>query len=417
MGAGPAGLSAAASLAERGYQVSVLDAAAEAGGLLRYGIPEYRLPKAALNADIQRLKEQGIEFKFQQKLGSDFSVGQLLSQGNDAVFLAIGAGVPRTLTLNQESRDSAPELVYALDYLRQAPTSEKPFAGGRVVVVGGGNAGVDAARTARRHGASAVTMVCPEPRAQMPALPDELQAAESEGIEVITEVQPEALVDRGVRLKALGGSGDPARTLKADSVIVAIGQNPELQWLEAESFSLKRSADGLIEVDPKTGATSHPKVFAGGDLTTSPRNVTAAMASGLNAAHAIDCALRGQELAHQHPAPPGPGQAATAYPDAATLASCPPAARVAAKESPADHRTKDFSEVISAYTEAEAKQEASRCMLCGLCGNCNTCIDTFACPALTLVDKRASIDPTLCTGCAVCVELCPNGAIQEVGQA
>ena len=417
IGAGPAGLTAAHDLSLRGHVVTLLDAAEKPGGLLRHGIPRYRLPADALQRDIDRILALGVRFKGGVRLGRDTSLEKLLAEGYDAVLVAIGAG--QALQLDLGSPDGAPELVDALDFLRD-PQALLPAE--RVVVIGGGNAGVDAARTARRCGAEHVTIVCPEPREQMPAIAEELEAALLERVALLPETQPTALVasEKGA---ARGGlrciSTQPSQDellLEADRVIVAIGQRPELGSLEG--VALDRDSTGGLKIDSESGQSSHPKIFAAGDLTDTPRKVTDAIASGQRAAWGIDRLLRGPQAADLHKPPPREGQWSiepqSQSQRAGLLARVDRTRPAAAQQLAHSQRTAGFEEVITTLSEAQAQTEANRCVVCGQCGNCRACIDLFGCPAILLDNHQVTIDPQLCSACGVCAAFCPNSAIERV---
>ncbi len=428
IGAGPAGLTAAHDLALRGHVVSLFDAAEEPGGLLRSGIPRYRLPSEALRRDIDRILALGVHFRGGVRLGTDTSLEQLLDEDRyDAVLLAIGAG--QALQLDLGDSDGGPELVDALTYLRdpQALSSAE-----RVVVIGGGNAGVDAARTARRCGAEHVTIVCPEPREQMPAIAEELEAALLEQVKLLVETQPTALVSPeegaargGLRCASTSGDGSAELSasarggaqllLEADRVIIAIGQRPVLG--SVEGVALDRDSTGGLKIDPESGQSSHPKIFAAGDLTDTPRKVTDAIASGQRAAWGIDRLLRGAQLADHHK-PPSSGtwsvEPQTQAERGALLARVDRTRPAAAQQLGHAQRTAGFDEVIGTLSEEQAQTEANRCVVCGQCGNCRACIDLFGCPAILLDNHQVTIDPQLCSACGVCAAFCPNSAIERV---
>lgn len=419
VGAGPAGLAAAHELRLRGYGVTLYDAEAGPGGLLRHGIPQFRLPHEVLQRDVERILALGVSFHGGRALGRDLSLPGLLAS-HAAVFLALGAHAPARLDLPTEP--GAVPAVDALGYLRRAKDGALDPAG-RVAVIGGGNAAVDAARTARRCGAEHVAIAYRRGREEMPAIASEVEAATEEGIEIRTHVQPVALAPGGVWLVRTqpgppDSSGRPRplvvegseELLEADLVIVATGQSPAL-----EALALERTEGGGLRVDPGTTGTSHPRVFAGGDLAGGARTVTEAVAWGLRAAWGIDRTLRGAEAADRRPPPP----LLSTWPHvAARRTRFWRADRVAPSEPPhlaPAQRVSGFAEVVGTLGEAQARTEAARCAACGLCGNCRSCIDLFGCPAFYLKDGRVAIDAALCNGCAVCVEFCPNGAIRAAG--
>lgn len=417
-GAGPAGLAAAHELRLRGYTVTLYDSAAEPGGLLRHGIPQFRLPQEVLRRDVERILALGVEFHGGRVLGRDLDLAGLV-ESHAAVFLALGAHVPASLDLPREP--GAVPAVDALEYLERAKAGTAAAAR-RVAVIGGGNAAIDAARSARRRGAEQVVIVYRRGREQMPAIASEIEAALEEGIEVRTHALPAALAAGGLRLArtepgAPDASGRPRpivvagseELLEADLVLVATGQSPALDGL-----ALERTADGALSVDVETAATSHPRVFAGGDLAGGARTVTEAIAWGLRAAWGIDRALRGAEAADRRPPPPR----MSAWPYAPTgrtrFRRADSVARARPDHLAPDERVSGFAEVAGTLREEQARAEAARCAACGLCGNCRSCIDLFGCPAFFLRDGRVAIDTALCTGCGVCVAFCPDGAIRPV---
>lgn len=420
VGAGPAGIAAAHDLRMRGYRVALYDAEAEPGGLLRYGIPPFRLPPDVLRRDVERILALGVDFHGSCELGRDVTLPGLL-ESHDSVFLALGARAPARLDL--PSRDGAPPAVDALVYLKRAKGGALETAQ-RVVVIGGGNAAVDASRVARRAGAHRVVIAYRRGREEMPAIATEIQAALEEGIEIRTHVQPIALAPGGVRL-ARTEPGPPdasgrARPMvvdgvqeffDADMVIVATGQSPNLDGLDVE-----RTEGGGLRVDAETAGTSHPRLFAGGDLAGGARTVTEAIAWGMRAAWGIDRSLRGTEAADRRPPPPLMGAWPHPFTGRTRFWRADSVARSEPPHLTPDQRVSGFDEVVGTLTEAQARTEAARCAVCGMCGNCRACIDLFGCPAFYLVDGRVAIDATLCNGCGVCVAFCPNGAIRPLAR-
>ncbi|MBW2465142.1 MAG: FAD-dependent oxidoreductase, partial [Deltaproteobacteria bacterium] len=404
VGAGPSGLTAASELRARGYDVTLFDRAERPGGLLASVLPAYRLPTDAIERDVARILSSGVVFRGGQTLGRDFTLGGLLADDYEAVYLAIGAHRSRSLDLPPAKSARPPELVAALPFLTSARSEPRRALAGPVLVIGGGDAAIDSARTALRLGADAVTIACLESRAEMPALPDQVALAEAEGISIVTEVAPLRLDDQAVAMKAVGGdSGDEVR-IGAHLVISAIGQVPELTCLADDEIALEKTADGLLAVDAETGQTSHPQVFAGGDVVPGHRTVTEAMGSARRAAWAIDRSVRGVDVANERRPPPLPRRG---EPNPAPRHSAPERRQVT--------EGRVFSDSDVALTEAEARAEAERCLACGLCGNCRACLDVFGCPALQPGAERVHIDASMCNGCNVCADMCPNNAISRNG--
>ena len=406
VGAGPSGLAAAHDLRVRGYSVTLFDANDAPGGLLRTGIPAYRMPREALARDVQRVLSIGVKFVGGRRLGADLRLSELADR-YDAVYLAVGAHRPLTLGIQGEAGDGAPMVKSALAFLEEASLGRAASIAGRVAVIGGGNAAIDAARTALRCGASKVTIACIERRQEMPALEEEVRAAEAEGIRLWTAQRPARIV-RGERAGVGLVSGE---LLEAEHVFYAIGQRPD-HFLAAGDLAIDRRDDGSVRIDEETCATSHPKVFAGGDVVAGARTVTAAMAWGQRAAWGIDCALRGPSRANRRPPPPK----TVASTLQGWVIRADRGARRRAPEGDPVERARSFDEARGRLSEEDARAEAARCLSCGLCGNCNACIELFGCPAMFLAPAKGGgpvrIDPSLCIGCNVCVPLCSDGAIR-----
>ncbi len=405
VGAGPAGLAAAHDLAMRGFEVRLFDADQSPGGVLASGIPAYRLPSEVLNRDIERILGLGVIFEGGRRLGTDLDIEELV-ESHDAVLLAVGAGTEIDLDLPGRG----PEVVQGLRYLR---TDVGPAE--RVLVVGGGNTAIDAARTALRRGAEHVVIACLEDRTDMPAIGSEIIAADDEGVEIHTRVAVTALVGDGVEMVKVAplipGATDPENfepvagtdfVVGADLVVTAIGQRPDPSTPERRV------------VDNKTGRTSHEAIFAAGDMADGGGSVTDAIAGGLRAAWGIDRSLRGEVAADERPPPPMVTGEAPSRRSGVSRVDITQRAIVG--ELDPTERVRDFGEVVGALTEPQARAEAARCMICGLCGNCNACLDLFGCPAFFLDQGKIEIDPLLCVSCGVCAQFCPNNAIYPVTQ-
>ncbi|TCC08462.1 NAD(P)-binding protein [Kribbella soli] len=406
VGAGPSGLSAAYHLALRGHQVTVRDDSPEAGGMMRYGIPSYRLTRDVVDAEIQRIVEMGVRLE----LGTSVTdLGDALVDF-DAVFLAVGAHVGRRADI--PAGDSA-RIVDAVSMLAGLAKGEQPLLGRRVAVYGGGNTAMDVARTARRLGASDAIVVYRRTRERMPAHDIEVREALDEGVRMrwlSTIVYAGA--DR-VRIEKmrLDESGFPQPTgefeeLDADSVVLALGQQADLALVR--DLPGVEIADGVVQVDGRM-MTGHAGLFAGGDMVPGERTVTVAVGHGKQAARNIDAWLR--SATYEHPERP---ELATYdrlntwyYADApATLRPQLDVAR----------RITSFDEVTQGLTAENALFEARRCMSCGNCLECDNCFGV--CPDNAIIKlgpgQGYEIDLDFCKGCGLCAAECPSGAITMI---
>jgi formate dehydrogenase (NADP+) beta subunit len=409
VGAGPSGLSAAYHLARLGHTVEVREAASLAGGMLHFGIPAYRLPRAELGHEIARIEAMGV------KIVTGHRVDDLLAEKQagqfDAVFVAIGAGIGKHV--NIPARDAG-RVLDAVSLLHDVSAGEPPRLGRRVVVYGGGNTAMDAARTARRLGAEEALIVYRRDRAHMPARTFEADEAIEEGVKIkwlstIREiVGPELMVE----VMELDADGRPRPTgefekLTADSIILALGQETDSGFLRRVP-GVEIVGDGGVRVggDMMTG---HPGVFAGGDMVPGEQSVSAAVGHGKRAARQIDAWLRGarQQAMSKHPQVSFDMLHLPVYSD--THPSAP-------RTLPLADRMLGFDEIILGLGEKEARYEAQRCLSCGSCFECDNCY--AACPEGAIVKlgpgRRYRFDYAKCTGCAVCFEQCPCHAIDMI---
>jgi formate dehydrogenase major subunit len=305
IGSGPAGLSAAFFLRKKGHAVTIFDMMPKAGGMMRYGIPEYRLPKADLQEEIDSILNMGVSIVFNKKMGVDFTLESLKEQGFDAIFLGIGA------QLGSDARTTGGDLagvIQGVDFLRDVSLGIAPRLQGKVFVVGGGNTAIDAARTALRHGASSVSIVYRRTEAEMPAADEEIHDAKEENIQLRLLTNPVAYLGENGRLTAVRlvkmGLGEPDSSGRrrpvvidgseydeqVDTVIEAIGQRVDTSNLDG----MKLTRWNSIEADDKTFATTIDGVFAGGDAVSGPSIIISAVAHGRKAAHAMDLYLSGK---------------------------------------------------------------------------------------------------------------------------
>lgn len=407
VGAGPAGLSAGYHLARLGHAVEIHDAGKLAGGMMRFGIPAYRLPRAVLEHEVRRLEAFGI------RLVSGERIEDLLARRTegrfDAVFVAIGAHLAQHIDIPAHD---ATRLLDAMSLLREVSAGERPQLGRRVVVYGGGNTALDAARTAKRLGATDPLIVYRRDRAHMPARAFEAQEAEEEGVRfrwltTIRELEREGIMVEQMRLDAQGRPQPTGRfeRIDADTVVLAIGQQAESAFL-ARIPGIELTEGGTVKVGANL-MTGHPGIFAGGDLVPGERTVTAAVGHGRRAARHIDAWLRGA------------ADDATVLPSRVTFSMLhlplfTDVLCAVEEKQPADTRTRDFSEVMAGLSAPQAAREAQRCLSCGHCYECDIC--QAACPERAIArlgpGRGYHIDYERCTGCAVCFEACPCHAIE-----
>jgi heterodisulfide reductase subunit A-like polyferredoxin len=382
VGAGPAGLTVANDLADRGFAVTVYESQPAAGGMLRYGIPEYRLPKKVLDHEVELIRRKGVRFVYNCRVGKDTTLAQL-RKDHDAVFIAAGVTMGRLLGVEGENKSG---VLQGVDFLRQAgSTSKKPEVKARVVVIGGGNVAVDVARTALRLGAKSVEMVSLEQRGEMPAYPEEVEATVHEGIKVTNGWGPRRILGNGsvtgIELKKCtrvfdeNGRFSPAYdeqqriSLEADQIITAIGQTSDEEFVKHIGAATQGR---YFQADPVTLQTSLEGVFAGGDAVSGPKSVIEAVAAGKRAAETIDRYLSGKDLTAQRfesTIKPVPDDL---LPETDDVEEMP---RAQAKELPVAQRVGSFQEVEMGFTEEQALAEAERCLNCGLCSECKECVE------------------------------------------
>ncbi|NIA20643.1 MAG: FAD-dependent oxidoreductase [Anaerolineaceae bacterium] len=397
IGSGPAGLTAADYLARRGHQVTVFEALDEPGGMLRVGIPQFRLPHDILERDIQAIRELGVQINCNQKLGRDITLADLKVRGYEAILLAIGAHAPRSLGVPGEE---APALVEGMAFLRSVNLGQAEKVGPRVVVIGGGNVAVDVARTARRLGGSQVTILYRRSEVEMPALAEEVEQAQLEGVLLHTLAAPlqvagndqgELLGLKCIRMR-LGEADESGRCrpvpipdseffVEADTVITAVGQGVETEPLR----EIVELTSGRLKAAPQSLATSADGIFAAGDAVTGPQTVTGAMGQGRRAAVSIDNYLAGRplETGQCNPAPaelPPLEQEHLRQPRVRTPRQPGPVV-------PTEERLRGFDEVNLAMDEEAAVAEAERCLDCGLCSDCLQCVRVCEAGAIRLDDQ------------------------------
>ncbi|HXQ43518.1 MAG TPA: NAD(P)-binding protein [Acidimicrobiales bacterium] len=408
VGSGPGGLAAAYHLRRLGHEVVLHEAAPRPGGMMRYGIPAYRLPRDVVQAEIDRIVEMGVEIGYGRRV--DDLQATMAAGRFDAAFVAVGAqkahnaGIP--------AGDSA-RIVDAVSLLRDVEEHSPPALGRRVAVYGGGDTAMDAARTARRLGAEDTVVVYRRTRDRMPAHDEEVEDATDEGVRLrwLSTVKDAAGTAFTVEKMVLDETGFPRPTgqleeLRADSLILALGQEADLSLLR--NMAAVTVEDGVVRVGPDM-STGHPGVFAGGDMVTGPRTLTAAIGHARHAAVAIDDYLHGTAVER----PRRHGLATADRLNTWYYADAPKTVRPRLDEA---RRTSTFDEVVGGLDETTALFEARRCLSCGNCFGCDNCFGICPDNAVLKVDVGHGyrFDYDYCKGCGLCVQECPCAAIDMV---
>ncbi|MFC1873612.1 NAD(P)-binding protein, partial [Chloroflexota bacterium] len=375
VGSGPAGLTCAYDLVRQGYPVTVFEAALEAGGMLRYGIPEYRLPNDILDNEISYITELGVEIKTGTPIND---IADLKKQGYKAVYLATGAWDSTKMGIPNEEVEG---VVYGLDFLKVVNSGEKVALGKRVVVIGGGNAAIDAARVAIRMGVEEVTIIYRRSRVEMPAIADEIDEAEAEGVKLHLLVTPVEVLTQNNKLTGIRcvsmGLGEPDASgrrrpvpvkgsefdLKVDNVILAVGQKVDKSMLPDD---IECASWGTVSADPVSLQANIKGVFAGGDVVSGPADVIAAIAAGKEAAVSVDRYLKGIDLKEGRPKAVKRVKEVSKEGVESKPRQAMPALEV--------DRRKGFTEVELGFDEAAAIVEAGRCLNCGVCSECLECV-------------------------------------------
>lgn len=444
VGSGPAGLACAYHLARLGYAVTVFEAAAEPGGMLRLGIPEYRLPRAVLDGEIERIRASGVTIHCCVRVGTEDLPWRNLLSRFDATFLASGAHVARPLGVDGEGADGVRS---GLDFLKEVNRGARPNIGDAVVTVGGGNTAIDCARTALRLGAES-TILYRRTRAEMPAIAQEVDEAVREGVRFVFLAAPIGFEVDGNRIRAiactrmqLGPPDESGRRrpipldehfmLPADTVLTAIGETIDLDALPGDV----NGTGSAIPTDA-WGQTASAGVFAGGDLAEQPRSVADALGAGKRAAIGIDRFLhdRAGESAENCEADAlrlgalgnvsmtrwrgdDPVQRVAPLNDVVLYEALNPAhfervARNPDRERWLEQALRDFAEVNGGLDRRAGLAEAARCFNCGVCNQCELCL--IYCPDVAITRHNGhgfEIDLEYCKGCGVCVAECPRGAM------
>ncbi|TND00849.1 MAG: FAD-dependent pyridine nucleotide-disulfide oxidoreductase [Rhodocyclaceae bacterium] len=409
VGSGPAGLSAAYHLTRMGHKAVIYEAGPLAGGMMRFGIPKYRLPREVLDAEIKRLTDFGVELHLQTKVTD---VQQAMKDGFDAVFLGVGAHIAKRAYI---PAGDANKVLDAVAVLRGMEGHDAPMLGRKVVVYGGGNTAIDVARTAKRLGAEEAIIVYRRTRDKMPAHDFEVEEALQEGISIkwLSTIKEAGESDIMVEKMALDDKGFPQPTgeferIEADSVVLALGQDADLSLLENVPGLVVEG--GMIKVDAGM-MTGHPGVFAGGDMAGNERTVTVAVGHGKKAARAIDAWLRGEQYAPL----PKPEIATIDRMNSWYYSDAPKTMRPVLD---IIRRQSTFEEVLGGLDETNALFEARRCMSCGNCFECDNCYGV--CPDNAVIKlgpgKRFKFNLDYCKGCGICATECPCGAIRMVAE-
>lgn len=384
IGAGPAGLTAAFYLRRKGHRVTVFEARQKAGGMMRYGIPRYRLPENVLEQEIDRVLSVGVELRCGQKLGKDFEIDRLKSEGFEAIFVAVGAQLSRRIEL--EGTDLK-NVLWGVDFLAAVAEGRAVPVRNRVLVVGGGNVAIDAALTTLRLGAETVVLACLESREEMPANPWEVEMAEEEGVEMLFSWGPKQILEKdgsvcGVDLvrcvsvfdeegKFCPYFDETQKTVETEQVILAVGQASETEFCkdfcfldESEGLPIK---SGLIDIDPETQKTELAGVFAGGDAANGPATVIDAIAAGRRAAVSIDQYLGGNgRLVDDSLSFNCETEVAAKWCDAKRVTGFAENQREDAPTLPVHERRTTFSEVELCMDDARMQRAVFRCLQCDL---------------------------------------------------
>ncbi|MBK7767610.1 MAG: NAD(P)-binding protein [Sulfuritalea sp.] len=405
VGAGPSGMSAAYHLRRLGHRVTVHDAGPFMGGMMRFGIPKYRLPREVLDAEMQRVVDTGVEVKLNSKV--DNILESMQAGKFDAAFLAVGAHIGKRAYI--PAGDTA-KIVDAISVLRSMEGEDKPMLGRRVVVYGGGNTAIDVARTAKRMGADPI-IVYRRNREKAPAHDFEIEEALQEGIMVkwLSTIKQAGESSITIEKMVLDEKGFPQptgefETMDADSVVLALGQDVDLGLLNGVP-GLEVS-DGVVKVAANM-MTGHPGIFAGGDMVPADRNVTVAIGHGKKAARNIDAWLKGTTHV------PAPKHELATFERLNTwyYADAPKTVRPMLD---IIRRQSTFDEVQGGLDESTALFEARRCLSCGNCFECDNCYGV--CPDNAVIKlgpgKRFEFNYDYCKGCGMCVSECPCGAIK-----
>ena len=438
IGAGPGGLSAAYYLALKGYTVRVIEALPMAGGMLMVGIPRYRLPREVIDREVALIESLGVEFCYNTRFGSDVTLDQLRKEGFEAFFFAIGAHSAYKLGIPGE--DDYPQVIEAISLLKRVALGERHKPGESIIVIGGGNVAIDAARTCLRLGCQSVTIAYRRTRVEMPADVEEVEQAEEEGVHFAFLTIPKQVVGKDgkvtglecVRAQLVERPGSKRKSpvpilggefiMPADTIVAAIGQRVDYEALERVK-GLKWTRRDTIKVNTATMATSREGIFAAGDAVTGPATVIEAIGGGKRAALAIDRYLQGIPQPELPPVPVRRGRIEwTEIPASTKMVLKRPDMPLLT----IDRRRTTFQQVELGFSENQVREEARRCLRCDICRRCGKCVevcrDHMGIDALELgymefehpseTDFRRTEEK--CIACGACAANCPNDAMRII---
>jgi heterodisulfide reductase subunit A-like polyferredoxin len=417
IGGGPAGLTCAYFLAIQGYPVTVFEKLPVLGGMLTVGIPSYRLPRDIIEAEIQVIKDLGVQFKTGVEIGKDFTIGQLRDQGFKAFFVGIGAHECKALGIEGENLKG---VFPGVEFLREVNLGKKIHLGDRVAVIGGGNVAMDAVRTALRTGSKNPFVIYRRSYEEMPANKEEIEECAEEGIEIMTLTNPVRIIEKDGHVTAVecikmklgepdaGGRRRPEPiqgsefVIEIDALIPAIGQESDWACL-TEECACTLSDWGTMKVDPVTLQTHDPDIFAGGDAVTGPRTVVEAIQAGKEAALSIDRFILGIDLRQGRPH----------QWESVKDVEIEGKERIPREKMPVlsvDERISNFREVQLGFSENQVRKEADRCLSCGVCCECYQCVE--ACLAEAIDHGRTIAEKEIQVGSVI---LCPGNDIFDPG--
>lgn len=438
VGAGPAGLSAAYYLALKGYQVRVLEAQSVPGGMLLLGIPRYRLPREVIDREVAMLEELGVEIAYDTRFGTDVTLAELKNEGFEAFLFSIGAH--NAFKLNIPGEDDYPQVIEAVDFLRRVALGDRRVPGKSVVVIGGGNVAIDAARTCLRLGSRSVTLSYRRSRSEMPADEEEVDHAEEEGIKLDFLTIPVEVVGKSekvaglrcLRAKLVTVEGSQRKSPKpiedsdfimdADVVISAIGQRVDSDCMRSVGL-LKWSRRNTVSANMVSMETSVPGVFAAGDAVTGPATVIEAIGAGKRAANAIDRYLAGIPQPNMPPVPVRRGRIDWIDVSASSKMTLQ---RPQMPLLMIERRRTTFQQVELGLDENMVREESRRCLRCDICLRCGKCVeicrDKMGVNALEMgyfdfdhpVETDFRVTQERCILCGACAENCPTGAMKMI---